>query len=611
MPTGKGFLRIAVEDFLETFSLGTILGKWYKEFIEGLEKEAADVYQKMAELYYPDGNIPLPFQPQRVRTIILSSQNGIWMFVWSSIGLLLGGVFGLARPTSNLAAYKADMELRSGRANPIESFTMVRRGKLTNEQAMKFGSHLGFPDMLLNGYDELSRNYLTLVEYIMAWRRQGISDSVLRQKAQALGYEADDIDIALKITEVIPTPNDLIYLQVKEAFNDTASQRFHHDEGDTSQVREWAKKQGLSEDWVKRYWRAHWNSPSPQQVFEMLQRLRPGTTDNPVTMEDVKTYLQMADYSPFWRERLTEISYLPFTRVDVRRMYKTRTLDENGVKQAYLDNGYDEKHAQALTEFTIAYEAEEETGIVRQSVISAYSDGMIDRAKASSMLKSGGYDDISIAFYLDSVDFDQQQQTNKVILNSIKAKYINGDLDETSVNNEINKLNLPSERTLALLEQWTIARDNQIQQPTQSQVEKFVELGIATIEDYKRISKLRGYTEESIEWNIKRIQIELQAQAAKNAADAAKEMERVLKDKDNSQYQVDKADIELAIAQAKEQITDIDIALQSEENPDTIAELGQTKNDLKSFIASMNTAKAQLKYDFQLDKERLGTSNGG
>ena len=76
---------------------------------------------------------------------------------------------------------------------------------------------------------------------------------------------------------------------------------------------------GLKEEDARAAWAAHWDLPSPTQVFEMLQRgvLPPGDPDKVVS-----DYLKQADYDPRWRGPLKAISYNPITRTDAKRAYK-------------------------------------------------------------------------------------------------------------------------------------------------------------------------------------------------------------------------------------------------------------------------------------------------
>lgn len=608
MPTGKGPLRIAIEDFIEGFEIGKRVQTSFDKYVEG---KAGGFIKDPVTLKAPgtegivnvirDVFYSLEFENKSFfEQLVIGA--GLTIAVVTSLGN------AISQPFMSLWTYSINRIVRPARFSPGELAAMY----------FKAPEHYNTykDDAIDNGYDtnrleaviDTSRQFLTAFEYQVLWRRGFISDSAYKAKINALGIKDEDHSNLTRLGEVIPTVQDLIYMQVKEAFNDEASNRFQHDEGDKSGVTEWAEKQGLNADWVNKYWRAHWQLPSPNQVFEMLQRLRPGVSDTPVTDDDVSTFLQMADYSPFWRDRLKQISYSPYTRVDIRRMFKVGVLDYDGIIAAYQDAGYDLERATKLAEFTVKYETEEETRLSLSAITSAYDDGMIDRVTAESQLIESGYDTTSIKFYLDNIDYKHTLQVNKIKLDNIRKRYLEGDLDETTINNEINLINIPTEKGQALIDLWTTERNSQVVLPTLAQIEKFYEMGIASLDDFKRILSLRGYNEETIKWNIERIDIEKQIAAKKAADDADKEIVKLLKNDESSQYQIDKADIDLAIAQAKANITDIDIALHGEISDDDAITLQQRKDELKSFIAAMNVEKAQLKFENKTELERLSSS---
>lgn len=605
MPTGKGFLRIAIEDFIDTFHFGDLIRGGIKTWMEELEQEGYDyiinMYTKLGLLEA----LPDYMKGDRVNGIFKRAQ----LDLFSIAGLILGVVIGLAqggmRPISKIIEYKVEHVFRTARIDAANAIRLFWRDPEFENILEKDLADGGYDTERTKGLTKLLRPRSEELALLRHYVRGLSSQSEVTNELKARGYLENDIAVFFDLMQVIPTVQELIFMQVREAFNDEFSQRFQHDEGDKSQVITWAAKQGLSEEWVNKYWRAHWQLPSPNQVFEMLHRLRPGTTENTISNDDVDAFLKAADYSPYWRTRLKEISYAPFTRVDVRRMYKTGVLTEAQVKESYLDLGYDDERAQALTAFTIAFEAEEETGIVRTSVLSAYGDGMIDRGTAETMLQGGGYDATTTAFYLDNVDFRESLEINQIKLNTIKKKFVEGLLDETTVNNEINQLNLPAERVTALLALWLTERENQIVLPSLAQIETFYELDIVTIDDFRRILKRRGYTEETVGWNIKRMDIEKAAKAQKDAEKLASDNERIQKSKTASTYQKNKSEVDLAIAQAKAETTDINVALGGDIDPVQADALKARKDELKQFIAQLNVTKAELRFDLATALDKL------
>jgi len=609
MATGKGPLRIAIEDFIKGLKVGENVHGWINEAGEKLRSGSfGEAWHVIMDELGADADVP-PIVSNHSPAAVLGLPALIPMLIGALVGMGFAFMQTIIQPVAMRVVYKVNHKWGAYRISPPQAAQLLKLWPEKSSDWLNMLQDLGVDENNLNGLQALNRQYLQSLQYIALWRRQTISDIELNNKLKQLGMLDTDIDRLKTLTDIIPTPNDLITMQVREAFNEEFSQRFRHDEGDITEVTKWAEKQGLSAEWVKRYWRAHWQLPSPNQVFEMLHRLRPGTTENTITADDVDGYLKAADYSPFWRDRLKEISYAPYTRVDVRRMYKTGALNENEVKQAYLDLGYDDKHAQALTEFTIAYEAEEETGIVRSSVLSAYGDGQIDRTTAEGMLKGGGYDNTTVAFYLDNVDFKESLEVQNIKLQAVHKKFVEGLIDETNVHGAVNALNLPAERITALLELWLTERENQTALLSVSQMETLLERGIVSPDDFKRIVKRLGYTDESINWTMLRIAQEAAEKAQKDAEKLATDNERIQKSKTASLYQKNKSEIDLGISQAHAEITDIDVALHGEITDADIETLKARKDELKQFIASLNVSKAQLRFDTRSTLDKMAGTN--
>jgi hypothetical protein len=146
---------------------------------------------------------------------------------------------------------------------------------------------------------------------------------------------------------------------------------------------------------------------------------------------------------------------------------------------------------------------------------------------------------------------------------------------------------------------WLTERENQIALPTLAQIENFYELGISTLDDFKSILKRRGYTDKVIGWNIERIDLEKAAKAQTAAEKIEADNERLQKSNTASQYQKDKSEIDLSIAQAKAEMTDIDVVLHGDISEEQIMEMVNRTDELKVFIAQMKVSKAQLRFDTQ------------
>lgn len=244
----------------------------------------------------------------------------------------------------------------------------------------------GVPDDVARAAFAVIRKFATPDEVGAAFIRgeidEGTHDAILRMA----GYDDQSIRIKKMLYWTIPTPSDLIRMAVREVFSPDIAEKFGQYEDLPEEFVEWGRKVGLSEFWAKAYWAAHWDLPSAQMGFEMLHR---GIIDE----EELKMLLRALDVMPFWRERLIKLSYNPYTRVDIRRMYQIGVLSEEDVVRAYKDLGYDEEHAQNLMEFTRRYynpedytELDKYRDLTQALIVKAYKKGVITRDDALARL---------------------------------------------------------------------------------------------------------------------------------------------------------------------------------------------------------------------------------
>ena len=245
-------------------------------------------------------------------------------------------------------------------------------------------------------------------DIIRAYYRGLLSESEARERLQQHGIASEDASRLLELSKVIPGVSDLVTMAVRDAWRDDVAQRWGYDEDYPTEFGEWTAKQGLSDEWARRYWRAHWELPSVTLGYEMLHR-------GIINEGEMLDLLKVSDYPKTWRERMIRASYSPLTRVDVRRMYGMGVLTRDEVVRAYRDLGYDATNAERLAEFTVRYEdrdgeskPEKYRELSRSLVEKAYRKGYITRPEAQTRLLGLRYTPEDVDFLLGWIDAESQ-----------------------------------------------------------------------------------------------------------------------------------------------------------------------------------------------------------
>lgn len=387
----------------------------------------------------------------------------------------------------------------------IPNAMLLLQGNLQAEQSMEnILKDLGHADI----HPEYRQKYIDAVltkpsssDVIAFELRQGDNLANLQKKLKQIGVHPDWLDVYQTLASRIPPVADIISMAVREAFSPSIAARFGQYEDFPSEFAKFAKQQGLSEDWAKRYWAAHWGLPSPQQGFEMLHR---GVID----VGDLNLLMKAQDIMPFWRDKMTAIAYRTLTRVDVRRMYELGVLDRRGVYESYQDAGYSDQNAERMTNFTEAYIREKQTHSAQEDIIKAFSQRMIDRSEASSLLTRIGLAYKLSDYLLDDIEYKREWDRIDAQIKGIRNLYKKGQYDLNTTTAELSKLDLPSNTITLLMEQWWY-EIKAIEVKTWSKAEtiRFMKSGMITKERGEHELYNMGYDKEhvdvymgSIEW---------------------------------------------------------------------------------------------------------------
>ena len=298
---------------------------------------------------------------------------------------------------------------------------MQRRGQVSESYVTQMMSQLGYRDLFINAFREISQMRASMADWIEGYIRGNVSEAALQAEAVkqgvpaevynlltanrqnllsldvmlqsmyrgqmtqaqvvsvmgAQGWAAEDVNRWIAAVKPLPSLADVIRLAVREAWRDDVAAAWGYDQEYPAQVAEQVAKIGFDPDWGKRYWRAHWELPSLTYAIEMTHR-------GIITPQEFDDLLRTADYPAGWRGRMLQAIYSPLTRVDTRRMYGLGVLDREGVKKAYKELGYDDTNAERLAEFTVRYE--DEKGESKPEKYKELSLGLIQQAYLKNLI---------------------------------------------------------------------------------------------------------------------------------------------------------------------------------------------------------------------------------
>ena len=361
---------------------------------------------------------------------------------------------------------------------------------------------LGIDDTQQNLLIQSVRQVPTLAELIPLLNRGEVSENYVLNTLEQMGLSASDADEVVKLRNFFPGPQDMIMLLGREAFEEGVISRFKLDQDLDKIDRRQYRKAGLTDEVARWYWVAHWRNPSIQQAFEMLHRLRPGKVDDPFTEEDLESFYRLDDISPFFGEKLKQIAYRPYTRVDTRRMYEMGVLDREGVKDSYLDQGYDEEHAETLAQFAERAKEFTERDLTRTQIEKLFEYGLIDYTQFVTYLQALGYDEGEAYHLADLKLATLEEDRLKSYITRAEWEYKRGLLDRAGAIIFLSRQEMKTGRIQELLEQWDNQRITEQTIPSKEDLIGWLATGKIETAAFRTAMQKKFYGEEDIELYI-------------------------------------------------------------------------------------------------------------
>lgn len=362
--------------------------------------------------------------------------------------------------------------------DPGNVLEMLRLGTVDDATATNLIVRNGFSTENAARILETKRR-LPDIGMVQVWfLREFVSREDANALLQNMGFTAADAERTLDMAFFIPGAQDLITMAVREVFTPETAEKFGQFEDFPEAFAENARLQGISDEWARNYWAAHWALPSVQMGFEMLHR-------RVITEDELVTLLKAQDVMPFWRDKLTEISYNPLTRVDVRRMHKLGVLTNDEVRNAYKDIGYNETNAQRLLDFTIALNAPDEgdapevlTGLTRSAIIDLFKRGTFTRSEAAELLRTIGLGAATAETFIQVAELQTDQEEREAETQLIIDRATAGILTRAQAEDAMNALGLSAQETDRGLLALARALDKQVQLPSKSDLDKMLSANI-------------------------------------------------------------------------------------------------------------------------------------
>lgn len=410
------------------------------------------------------------------------------------------------------------------------------------------GSYTHWQSLIL----EASRTQPNVMEAVELYKRGHIDFTELGDRLTRLGVmDAKDAASFVALGQATPGPQDVITFMTRDVADKKIVERFNLDEefGDkfAPPLTEYARAAGVSADLAKLYWRAHWRLPSPTQLSEMLHRLRPGAVDKDVetTVDDIETALKQDDVLPFWVKRYMAISYRPMNRTDTLAGFRLGAFTEKEVKDAFLNEGYNESDADKLVRLALsqraAFRARQYGKPNARTLTDRYVRYEIGDVDFVAQMKELGLTEKEVA---DAAKWAQRKRNAREIaakISCLHKRFDKGLVDNASATTLLIQSGVDANEADRIVKSWCRIQTFKGKELTAAQLEQMFMRGVISTNNYALALARIGYTipeaQALVELSGAKL-AEAQVKAAEKAKAAA---EKAKKEAEKARKEAEKA----------------------------------------------------------------------
>jgi len=372
-----------------------------------------------------------------------------------------------------------------------------------------------------NAYKNVLFNYykpkLSVTELLEAEKRIENLDINIDEELKAHGFNDKEISVLRELSYTYPSPTDFIRFAVRDVFVEDKEVKSALEAEFPEGIVEYAEKAGMRKDVLMWYWKAHWELPSPTQVYEMLHRLNPDVLKVrgdaykdmgleldklETTLDTVKYYLKQADYDKRWRERLMAISYSPLTRVDLRRIYELGLIGDEELLARLMELGYTKKDAELMVEFYKMFRREEVRLWTKTEIRNLLYYGLVNESEAVVLLKRIGYTEEDAKTLVELWKAKLAEKDMRETQKYVRDAYALGEITRGEAEKRLRDVGLSEETINIVLDKEDARRLSSVKLPSPTTVVKWLKNGIITESEAEKILEEINVKKDYIQYYI-------------------------------------------------------------------------------------------------------------
>jgi hypothetical protein len=326
--------------------LMSAIGLGIEAFMDVLAKSMVPKLKPLLDTLEKTGEVPPELQPM-IDEMRHPTGESAGMFGLSASQPLVGGAIGrIADAALAPLAFAVARATRNAILNPDQVIEAEMRGLIDPAWAQLTMESHAFEDQDIKTLRDLFKVILPSEVVGPVYLRDKAKWSKFWSELPKLGLSKEQIELLEEALYRIPGVQDIIRYVVKEAYAPEIYKAFGQDQEYPSVAEADAAKAGVRPDMLLKEWISHWDLPSVGNGFEMLHR-------GEITQDQLSLLLKARDIMPFWRDKLTAISWTLPTRIEVRMMAQLGLVDKPFIMGILKADGLAEEYRSTVADMNI------------------------------------------------------------------------------------------------------------------------------------------------------------------------------------------------------------------------------------------------------------------
>lgn len=178
----------------------------------------------------------------------------------------------------------------------------------------------------------------------------------------------------------------------------------------------------------------------------------------------------------------------------VRMLYRLGVYPKDAARQTLMGHGFNTVDADAQLALEETRRTETTKDLTRTQILNLYSDDIISRDQAQSMLTPLGFDSQEVEWQIELVEVSKMQRFVNAVITRVRSAFVGGHIDESATADLLDQAGIGMTQRDSMIALWDLERQTITSSLTASQIVTAAKKGIMTAVDALNRLQGRGFS---------------------------------------------------------------------------------------------------------------------